>query len=304
VSSTLLSYPTSSSAPWPADKPDKQLCQLLLQLQQSSLEDNSGSQQQLVKLPGGMCLFAHQAAGKLGDDASSAAAAGLFKDLEGLELSASDVAEGTSMSDSGAEPNQEQQQQQQVQQVEVVQWGNWAKAAAAAATGARRGDGNYISSNTDSLTDDLAVSAAHLLLHVWDLHQQAEQLASNGCAAAAVKLYQQALAAADGGTSSSTATHSTSSAVEHAFAAGASSSIGSGGGSKVVLGARHILRARVNAGLLKAAVDEGRSWEVALAAAQALTPVYELVYPKVGRQLQIDVLRVASAAVQCLPPST
>jgi hypothetical protein len=299
MAATLLSYTTSSS-PWPADRPDRQLCQLLLMHHSGSPPNNNnsnnsnvGQQQQLVKLPGGICLFANQAYSESGDDAAAAAAAaaaGLFKDLEGLEVSAgADVAEGTSTLDGDVEQNQEQQQQQQqqVQQLEVVQWGDWAKASAsaAAAGGLGLGIGNCTSStsndssSTDSLPDALVVRAAHLLLHVWALHQQAEQLTSNGYPAAAVQLYQQALAAADGA-----ATLSCSLPMEHTSAAGASSSSSSSSsGSSLVLGAKHILRARVNAGLLKAAVDEGSSWEVALAAAQALTPVYELVYPQVGK---------------------
>jgi hypothetical protein len=286
VPASLLSYPSSSSPPWPEDKPDRQLCQVLLQIQTSGAAGSSSSsssskgQQQLVKLPGGMCVFACQDGCKAdGAAAAAAAAAGLFKDLEGLELSTgSDAAEESSADSPVHQQGQAQQgQQQQGQQLEVVQWGDWAKAAAATAAeaGASAANGSAYSSSS-TLPDALAVSAVHLLLHVWALHQQAEQLAAHGHAAAAVQLYQQALAAADGAADISSCIPPNADAN--------TASMSSSSSSRVVLGPKHILRARVNAGLLKAAVDEGSSWKVTLAAAQALTPVYELVYPKVSWQ--------------------
>lgn len=47
------------------------------------------------------------------------------------------------------------------------------------------------------------------------------------------------------------------------------------------LGTYHALRMRCNAALLKAAIDAGDCWDVALITARQLTPVYELIYPKV-----------------------
>ncbi len=47
----------------------------------------------------------------------------------------------------------------------------------------------------------------------------------------------------------------------------------------------HLLRMRINAALLKAAIDEGSLWVEALGAAQALEPTYQLVYPSVWPNL-------------------
>eukprot|EP00983_Pelagomonas_calceolata_P086870 1156847-Pelagomonas_calceolata.AAC.3 len=47
----------------------------------------------------------------------------------------------------------------------------------------------------------------------------------------------------------------------------------------VALGPLHALRIRLAATLMRAAVEEGSSWKIALQAACALTPIYEQLYP-------------------------
>lgn len=266
-SSWLISYPNSSRPPWPESKPDKQLCQMLLLLPASQLQSARSTSnttassissegiplQYKSKLPGGMCLFAQTQTAA--DDA--AATARLFADLDILNkdsLSALNMEDD----DPGTQPviddlqAREHIQQQQQQQVEVVQWGDW---------------GAVASSNTGTVlsTTDLSTAAANTVLHVWGLQQQAEQLAAQGDAAAAVQVYQQALHAADG----------------QQIIKSVAGTAGSPGSCRVALGSRHILRAQLDAGLQRAAISEGGRWEVALSAAQRLTPVYQLVYPKV-----------------------
>jgi len=48
----------------------------------------------------------------------------------------------------------------------------------------------------------------------------------------------------------------------------------------VALGPLHGLRMRLASALLRAAVEEGNSWKVALQAARVLTPMYEHLYPQ------------------------
>lgn len=308
----LLSYPNNSNPPWPVDNPDKQLCQMHLLLLSAGSKDSgslgnasSGSSSSslsdkplLQRLPGGMCVLSQQLSDAEGGSAMAAATAGLFMDWEGLELSAEAEAWVSDLEQDGTDTQQQhlqqqhlhpsgqqqqeqqlpalqRQQQQQQQQLEVVQWGDWSRAAVSSAADDSSGGTSRSSSD---LVCDVVVTAAHTVLHIWSLHQQAEQLAAQGYAAPARQLYQQALAVADGASSVPAASATTDTTAGGAAAMPSVSS----GCSRFVLGPKHILRARVNAGLLKAAVDEGNCWDVALAAAQALTPVYELVHPKVS----------------------
>eukprot|EP00878_Enallax_costatus_P011592 GHUV01012100.1.p2 GENE.GHUV01012100.1~~GHUV01012100.1.p2 ORF type:complete len:544 (+),score=225.45 GHUV01012100.1:895-2526(+) len=302
----LLNYPSRSKPPWPQDRPDKQLCQMLLLLPAQGSQHASGSMSiitcsstggagqlqpllQTAKLPGGMCLLMQLAAAL-----RQGAAEGLFADLERavpgdlLGVSSGDnemedqtaagdalgLAAGTqldSLSQSQLPRKQEREQGLVPQQIEVVQWGDWGSAAAAA--------------GASPSTTDLAIAAANTMLQIWSLQQQADSLTAEGNSAAAVRLYQQALSAADGVDTVGFGASSTSSRY------------------RVALGPKHALRARLLAGLLKAAVDEGGSWEVALTAAQQLTPICELVYPKVWPNLGLHYALTAKLALYLQQPA-
>ncbi len=146
--------------------------------------------------------------------------------------------------------------------IEVVCWGPcWAEeiipatpAPSAASSGASSLFGNgHIAAHAPATAS--SVAAARLLVQVLRLQQRGEQLAKQGQAGAAAQVLQQALSVSQGS--------------------------GTSGSGAAVLGPKHVLRMRLCAALLKAAIDAGDRWEVALQAARALVPMYELVYPKV-----------------------
>eukprot|EP00798_Chlamydomonas_sp_ICE-L_P020439 gene20439-27228_t len=202
---------------------------------------------------------------------------------------------------------------------EVMLWGPWASEALASgirdgsetitffnctAEGGGRPASSYVAAPLVSFARRLAGAA-------WLRDQANSQVETNECRTA-VQLLQQAQAAIDAKPSGNDAS------------VGASQASGSGSESvlsralasllpSIGLGPSHILRCRVLASLMKAAIDErdswqvalaaaraamdegdswqvalaaaraamdeGDSWQVALAAARALAPVYELAYP-------------------------
>ncbi|KAF8067415.1 CKB4 [Scenedesmus sp. PABB004] len=259
---TLLSFPGRARPPWPEDAADGQLCQVVLRC--------AGGQARA--LPGGVCLLpAVPPAGGAGGDAGDAA--GLFADLEALALSGGGVGgapaaegagEGGEAQGGAGEGGGAAQRPASVkpppQQLEVVQWGDWGAAAAAAGVALP--------------TAELARAGAAAALAAWRLQQHADRLAEGGAAGAALRAYRRGLAAADG--------------VELPPCAG---------GARVGLGPGHALRARLTAGVLKAAVDEGGSWPAALAAARALVPVHDAVYPKVWPNRGLHLALLAKLAL-------
>jgi hypothetical protein len=301
---------SSSKPPWPEDTADPQLCEMVLLPQPGTGPSSRSSSQRCVKLPGGMCLLPAAGAAVTADGVASAAVlAGLFRDLEGLGSSQQnfhdtddnmngamngDVSAGMNgNADGGAVP---QQQQQQQQQLEVVQWGDWVPVLQQVQQQAVPKAGRAMMADKTALAQQqmlppaAVATAAGLLLQVWQLQQQAEQLNKQGDAAAAVRLCQAALAAADGATPSpavhlAPATTAVAGAAaeevptqqQQNMAALVCSSAQAGG---VVLGRQHVLRLRVLAALLCAAVGAAE-WQVALQAARQLVAMYELVYPKV-----------------------
>jgi hypothetical protein len=202
----------------------------------------------------------------------------------------------------GSGKDQQQQQQQVQSQLEAVQWGDWSSVLQQhlQQSSARGGGSSVAVNSTLPSTVQLVQAGAGLLLHVWQLQQQAEALSRQGQAAAAVQLCQAALLAADGIGPLSSIQEAPASAAEDvggvgdlqglgkvAGSSGSSSSSSSrvGGGMsgsslRVALGPQHVLRIRVLAALLCAAVDAAE-WTLALTAARQLTPLYKLVYPKV-----------------------
>ncbi|KAK9829973.1 hypothetical protein WJX72_008972 [[Myrmecia] bisecta] len=63
------------------------------------------------------------------------------------------------------------------------------------------------------------------------------------------------------------------------------------------LGSCHLWRLRLQEALLRAAVEEGRSWLVALQAARALTPLFKLAYPPVWPNLGLHLAMHAKLAL-------
>jgi hypothetical protein len=245
-------HSTSTSPPWPTDAADKQLCQMLVL-------PPTGKQGEPLQLPGGMCLLPVLPPASSGDQDAAAA---LFQDLD-LDAQASTQVDAAGRSDDDADAGSGSQQ------LEAVQWGDWGAATSSSS----------ISSVQEAATSELAVAAAGVLMAVHSLQQQADRAVAQGDASAAVRLYQRALAVADAAAPGLAVHHAA--AATDADAAASSSTSSSSRGWRVQLGPRHVLRARVTAGLLKAAVDASE-WQVALRAARALVPVYELVYPQVG----------------------
>jgi len=320
-SSSSSSSRTTSSPPWPEDPADHQLCQmLLLKNPDSSSNSKSGHkgsrQQQVLALPGGMCLLpllhtTHN--NQAGPTAAAAEAlAGLFQDLEGLGqemgLAEANESEMSGRKQQVAAMQPQPQLQRQHQQLEAVQWGDWAQvlqAASSSSSAAATGNGQ-MQQQQQCAAADVVIAAASMLLQVQQLQQQAERLARDGDAAAAVRVCQAALAAADGaGLQGNAQLVAATGSPDRppataAAAAAAAAECGVGDGqltpwgpdtgrgracrtelARVVLGPQHILRLRVLAGLLVAAVDAAE-WPLALQAARQLTPLYECVYPKVS----------------------
>jgi hypothetical protein len=286
TSSSSSSRSNNSRPPWAHDTPDPQLCQmLLLQPADTTTTDSSSSSrghQQQIKLPGGMCLLQQlpDETALPTDGFTPAVLSSLFQDLEQLGRSHAPVAEvdmdGLLQQQAGLDkltlspPPPSQQQQQQ--QLEVVQWGDWSAAGQQQQQRQQQQQGAAA-----------AAAGAGLLLQVHQLHQQAERMPREGHAAAAVKLCQAALAAADG-TGPQPAVRAPSAAAVAAAEGGELShqlAPTSGTGSfRVALGGQHVLRIRVLAAQLCAAVDAAE-WQLALQTARQLTPLYQLVYPKV-----------------------
>jgi len=251
------------------------------------------------------------------------AAASLFADLQGLELTADlsniddyemlindagrtaqHCSEGSLSMPSNLQGGHgvvSTTQEQQQQSWQAVQWGDWGSALASVQAAVDTGGAECISAAWEDLVD----MAACVLVQIQQLHQQGEQASRQGQTAAAVQLYQQALGCADG-----LVTQPRSQTLSSAAAFEAADSEGPAGYGNVckpandagrgatcldghdgspsrvacqpTLGPRHILRLRLAAGLLKVLVDQGADWKAAYAVANALTPLYELVYPKVG----------------------
>eukprot|EP00775_Hariotina_reticulata_P013528 gene13528-biopygen15414 len=219
-----------------------------------------------------------------------------------------------------ATTNQGQQQQQQ-QYWQAVQWGDWSSAVASVQEDAATARSGCVSTALEALVN----TAASVLMHIQQLHQKAEQLSRQGQAAAAVVILEQALQCADGLAAlprskrlcSAAAVAAAGSepqngnvsnceaAVFDAERALAGPNGGDGGDDgknsrdacRPTLGSRHILRLRLAAGLLKSLVDQGADWKAAYAVANALTPLYELVYPKVWPNLGLHYAMVAKLAM-------
>jgi hypothetical protein len=149
------------------------------------------------------------------------------------------------------------------------------------------------------LTQQLA-AVAQLLVHTQGTITKAEALLGSGRADAALRLLSSGLQAADswqppvqwqppGGAATSSpaaaagevysANHSSYSAQAQQQQQGQGQ--GAGGAPRVALGPGHVLRLRLLAALLRAAI-EAQQWEAALEAARRLTPLYAAVYPKVS----------------------
>ena len=141
----------------------------------------------------------------------------------------------------------------------------------------------------------VVAAAAELLLRVRAELQQAEQLLQQGKPGAAADLLSktvnlsvqipafQAVAVAGAPLTSPVAEgeQTTALATKHAAGGGRDGRRGGDRVKEVRLGPCHVLRLGVLAALMRAAIEAGDRWGVALGAAQALTPIYKLVYPKV-----------------------
>jgi hypothetical protein len=125
-----------------------------------------------------------------------------------------------------------------------------------------------------------AASAAAGLLQVQQLLQQAEAASRQQQHRQAISLLQKALHVG-----SHLTTSTSSSGVARPAAAGAA--------AQVCLGPRHVLRMRTKALLLKACIDEGSSWQLALQVARELLPQYQLVYTQPWPNLALHLAALA-----------
>eukprot|EP00877_Chromochloris_zofingiensis_P003146 jgi/Chrzof1/12832/Cz07g08320.t1 len=172
--------------------------------------------------------------------------------------------------------------------VEISHWGDWSVAVDETSSADTDAGIDYISSTASNLDQ------IHQLLQLAD-NRQASQSAKN--TAAVVSMLQQALLLADGRPlqcaqsvplrPSGTATFHRPQHSELTDTAAAQTA------PCAALGTYHALRMRCNAALLKAAIDAGDCWDVALITARQLTPVYELIYPKVWPNLGLHYATLA-----------
>jgi len=294
----VLGFGAAAQPPWRQDAADGGLCEVtLLPAATNAGSSGSGSSSSSSSsssggkpLPGGLMVVPGCLAGARGDAAADAAtaaaalgpAAGSFPWGEVGE--SGDRAVGQDAAAAGLIAQQLQALSTDVSGAPsssshtfVLQWGDWGAAAGPAAS-----------------ARPIAIAAAVQVQRICRMQAEAERMDKVGQHAAAASLLTAALQLA--------------ACLPPAVAAAAQLSRPPAASAPqppavVALGSRHVLRQRLLAALLNAAVAAGECWPLALAAAEALTPCYEAAYPQSWPSLGLHLAMVAKLQLLLERPS-